>query len=175
MLNLYPAESSDMQERSSVAAAETAVLRAEGHLAESLAAGLKALRIPDLSGLSYQQVKQAFVHAIEAAFALGRMDEVERLLGLIDSAAPGQRPPYLAAHSLRFHGRLAGSPERYAEAEGVFGELGIPFWVAVTQLEHAGDVGGDEGERLRASARATFEQLGATVWLERAGAIAVSS
>ena len=44
----------------------------------------------------------------------------------------------------------------------------MPFWVAVTELEHAELLGGGaEAERLLAEAREIFERLGATPWLER--------
>ena len=50
-----------------------------------------------------------------------------------------------------------------------FRELGMPFWVAVTQLEHAELLGGGaETERLLAGATEVFERLEATPWLERA-------
>ena len=45
------------------------------------------------------------------------------------------------------------------------GSVGIAFWIAVTLLEHAELTG---SETSRAEARATFEQLGATPWLQRA-------
>jgi len=52
----------------------------------------------------------------------------------------------------------------------------MEFWLAVTRLEHsewlAAESRFDESEPLRAEARATFERLGATPWLERAGAAA---
>ena len=47
----------------------------------------------------------------------------------------------------------------------------MPFWLAVTQLEHAELLGGGEDAgRLLAEARETFERLEAVPWLERAGA-----
>ena len=58
--------------------------------------------------------------------------------------------------------RPATKPRRLA-----FRKLGIPFWLAVTLLEHA-ELTGDE-ESL-AEAREIFEGLKATPWLERASA-----
>lgn len=74
----------------------------------------------------------------------------------------------MEAQSLRLHGRLERDPQRLAAAAQLFADTGIRFWQAVTQVEHAELVGGAEGDRLRAAARATFERLGATAWLDRA-------
>ena len=46
-------------------------------------------------------------------------------------------------------------------------ELEIPFWLGVTLLEHA-ELSGSDGSR--AEARAIFERLQATPWVERADA-----
>jgi hypothetical protein len=60
---------------------------------------------------------------------------------------------------------------RFAEAEKTFRELAIPFWLAVTLLEHAewlamsGQAG--EAEPLFAEARPIFQRLRAQPWLER--------
>jgi hypothetical protein len=59
----------------------------------------------------------------------------------------------------------------FATAEDLFRTLGTPFYLAVTQLEHAeslleqGQRG--EAEPLLAEARETFERLEAKPWLER--------
>ena len=58
-----------------------------------------------------------------------------------------------------------GDPAGYAAAEAGFRQLSLPFWLAVTLLEHA-ELTGDE-ESL-AEAREIFEDLKATPWLERA-------
>ena len=48
----------------------------------------------------------------------------------------------------------------------------MPFWLALTELEHAesliGEGRADEAEPLLAEAREIFERLKATPWLERA-------
>jgi hypothetical protein len=62
----------------------------------------------------------------------------------------------------------------FATASARFRELELTFWLAVTLLEHGewlGEQGrANEAEPLLAEARGIFEQLGATPWLERAGA-----
>ena len=63
--------------------------------------------------------------------------------------------------------RPASKPQRR-----LFRELGLPFWLAVTLLEH-GELTGDTA--LLDEAREIFEGLKATPWLERAGALARTS
>ena len=50
-------------------------------------------------------------------------------------------------------------------------ELGVPFWLAVTFLEHgewlARDAGAEPAEPLLAEAAEIFQRLGARPWLER--------
>lgn len=79
---------------------------------------------------------------------------------------------------MRFRARLAaagGDPaaadERLKGAAGLFRELGVPFWTAVSQLELAERVSQRspaDGATLAGEAAATFERLGATPWTERA-------
>ena len=122
-------------------------------------------------GLSFQTVKLAFVEALEAAFALGEAEKVDELLASIESIPPGSRAPYLDAQARRFRARLAGDGAGYEAAAEQFRELGIPFWLAVTQLEHAewlvGQGQPSEAEPLLAEASEIFERLEATPWLER--------
>jgi hypothetical protein len=55
---------------------------------------------------------------------------------------------------------------------GAFRDIGLPFWVAVTQLELGEWLPGqdrlEEAEPLLAEARGVFEGLRARPWLERA-------
>ncbi len=87
------------------------------------------------------------------------------------SCRPAAGPPFLEAQALRFRARLSGRRGRPGR-RGRRGSVRIersPFWLAVTQLEQAEALGGgDAAELLVAEARATFERLGATPWLERA-------
>lgn len=81
-----PPDSPDVQEESSFLAADTALLHAEGRFEEALATGLKTLAsVPGDGAISYQQSKQALVHATEAALALGLTRDVEDMLARIDN------------------------------------------------------------------------------------------
>ena len=91
------------------------------------------------------------------------------MLARIDAVPAGSRPPYLDAQARRFRARLDGDAGGYLAAVEGFRTLGLPFWLAVTLLEHA------ELTADRASldeARSIFEELKATPWLERAAAAA---
>ena len=58
----------------------------------------------------------------------------------------------------------------------IFDDHGLVFWLAVTQLEHAewlvGQDRGAEAERLLDEARETFERLEAAPWVRRLEAVA---
>ncbi len=154
----------DPQVRLGYALGEAQVLRAEGKWADALTAATTEID-PEM-GMTFLVVKLCLVEALEAAFELGDTARVEELLEMADGLRPGQRPPLLEAHAHRFRSKLGCDESGYRAAEGFFRELGMPFWLAVTQLEHA-EATGDEP--LRAEAREIFERLGATPWLERAG------
>ncbi len=84
-----------------------------------------------------------------------------------------ERSGRLAAAVPRRPGEALPRPPRqgtrpgYEAAAEQFRELGIPFWLAVTLLEH-GELTGDES--LLAEAREIFERLGARPWLDRVDA-----
>jgi len=113
--------------------------------------------------------EQARQRAVEAALTLGESAKVEELLALVESIPLGTRPPYLDAQAKRFRARMDGDASGYEAAAERFRDLGLPFWLAVTLLEH-GELTGDES--LFAEAREIFEGLEATPWLERLDAVA---
>jgi len=157
--------SADVQEQACHLAATAALSRAEGRFSDALEAGKAATETGETLGVGHQAVEQGFVEALEAALALGERERGRELLTAIDTIPPGRRPPYLEAQAQRFRARLDGDPAGYEAAVARFRELRIPFWLAVTLLEHA-ELTGDEASR--AEAREIFEQLRATPWLERA-------
>jgi hypothetical protein len=100
---------------------------------------------------------------------MGESAKVEELLALVESVPPGTRPPYLDAQAKRFRARLSGDPSGYEAAAERFRDLSLPFWLALTLLEH-GELTGDAS--LLAEAREIFERLEARPWLERLDAVA---
>ena len=63
---------------------------------------------------------------------------------------------------------------QFCRAVGIFRERDLIMWLAVTQLEYAewlmGQDRGSDARPLLAEARATFERLEATPWVQRAAA-----
>ena len=123
---------------------------------------------------------------MEAALAGDDLATADEWLSRIEAMKPGEIPPYLRAQALRLRARMAeveGQRESiepgFKAAAGLFREIGIPFWLAVTLLEHAEWLARehriDEVVPLAAEADTIFERLAATPWLERAGRVGVSS
>jgi hypothetical protein len=123
------------------------------------------------------------VEAIEAALTLGETERAAELVSTIDAIPPGLRPPYLTAQADRFRALLAGADEsaerQFRAAEEGFREIGVVFWQAVTLLQRGEWLVArerpDEAAPLLAAARATFEQLRATLWLGRADGLQVGT
>ncbi len=165
--------STDVQDRSCHLAVTAALRRAEGRFEEALEAGAATLETAETLGTAFQGVKHGLVDAIEAALALGEVSRAEELLAFVEGLAPSARPPLLEAQALRLRARLSGEASGYSAAAGRFRALDVPFWLAVTLLEQAEN--GVDGTAALDEARAIFERLGATPWLERANAAAVEA
>jgi hypothetical protein len=97
---------------------------------------------------------------------------------VVEGLPPGRRPQYLVAQAARLRARLAqlvGRPDDVEPgmktAAGMFRELGAPFWLGVTLLEHgewlASQGRADQAGPLLDEAREIFERLEARPWLER--------
>jgi hypothetical protein len=89
--------------------------------------------------------------------------------------------PFLRGHGARFRALLDGRRDRHETvdgsflgAEALFHEFSMAFYLAVTQLEHAewllGQDRPDEAGPLLDEARETFQRLEARPWLERVDA-----
>jgi hypothetical protein len=173
--------SADVQEQAGFAAASACMLHAEGRQAEAVASGERTIEFATTLGIDGQDAKMGFVWAIEAALALGDRDKVDELAAKIDAIPPGLLPPSLAAYAHRVRARVADLADQalahHAAATAGYRQLGLRFWVAVSQLEHAETLGHEgrvaDAEPLLREARAVFEELGARPWLERADAVAL--
>ena len=150
------------------------LLRLEGNTRAALDVLEPVLALTEL-GITYLTTKLSFVEALEAAFELGDIGRLEELLVTIESLRPGERPPLLDAHARRFRAKLSGDEAGFTAAASRFRDLEMPFWLAMTELEHAellSEQGrGSEAEPLLADAREIFERLEARPWLERAAAL----
>jgi class 3 adenylate cyclase/tetratricopeptide (TPR) repeat protein len=158
-------ESEVRQDRAIRAGARAALLHAEGKLGEAIEAGSEAAGIPDVP----QAVKQGLVWAVESALALGERGRADELLTTVEALPPGLRAPFLEAQAQRFRARMSNDEAGFKSAAAGFREYDIPFWLAVTLLEH-GELTGDAS--LLDEAREIFDRLEATPWLERVDASA---
>ena len=162
-------DSTDVQDLSCYLGSRAALRRAEGRLADALADAEQTIEVSRTLGVAAQSTKQGIVEGVEAALALGDTAKVEELLLIVEGVPAGTRPPYLDAQARRFRARMGGDAVRLRGRRGRrFRELGLPFWLAVTLLEH-GELTGDEASL--DEAREIFEGLRATPWLERLDAI----
>ena len=172
-------QSIDVQDRSIYGAARAALQYAEGRYQHALEGGLAAVQTATTQGMGSQAVKQGFVWAVESALALGELGRADELLAMVEELQPGIRPPFLEAHAQRFRARMADEEEGFKAAAGGFREYNFPFWLAVTQLEHAEWLASrgrlEDAEPLLAEARETFERLEAAPWLERSEKVGSST
>jgi len=177
--------SADVQERSGYACGKARLLLAQGEPSEALVMAERAFSTSSDLGLSAETVKEAFVTAGEAAMELGDTARLDELLAGVEALPPGRTTRFYIAQTSRFRARLAGADDPptaergFAAAAGLFREIGMPFYLAVVQLEHAELLAAshraEECEPLLAGARETFEHLRATPWLERLDALAVDA
>jgi class 3 adenylate cyclase/predicted ATPase len=158
----------DRQSHAIHTATQAALMHAESRFGEAVDAGWYAAGTSDVP----QAVKQGLVWAVESALALGEVGRADELLAAIEASPPGLRAPFLEAQTQRFRARMNDDPERFKAAAAGFREYGIPFWLAVTLLEH-GDLTGDDA--LLSEAREIFDGLRATPWLERLDRAATGS
>jgi class 3 adenylate cyclase/tetratricopeptide (TPR) repeat protein len=170
--------SADIQERAQYASGKARMLLAQGNAGEALRISEETLEERSTIGMSSEVVKESFVIALEAALELGEQSRSEALIGLVEEVPAGRSPQFLQAQSARFRARLAtlrGEAEEgerlFKRAAGRFRELSIPFYLAVTELEHGEWIvregRADEAEPLLVEAREIFDRLGAQPWLER--------
>jgi class 3 adenylate cyclase/tetratricopeptide (TPR) repeat protein len=170
--------SADVQEQAAYGCGKASLLLARGDPAAALEVAEAALGVRDTMGVASEFVKEAFAIAVQAALDLGDTDKAASLIADVDSLPPGRYPQLLRAQTARFRAHIAAREGEAEEAErlfkgaiGLFRELAMPFYLAVTELESGewlvAQGRGDEAEALLAEAREVFERLEAKPWLER--------
>jgi predicted ATPase len=177
LLNRYEdlGRSGDVQAESCYQAALAAVRLAEGNHRAGLTAAEQALAARESLGIANQGPKLGFLHALEAAGALGDEQKANELLEIVEVLPAGLRPPFLEATAHRFRAHLAGddpgADRHYTAAEAQLRALELPFHLAVAQLEHGQWLAGQgrhiDAQPFLAEARETFDRLQATPWLQR--------
>jgi class 3 adenylate cyclase/tetratricopeptide (TPR) repeat protein len=177
--------SADVQERIQYTCGKGRFLLAESRPSDALTAAETALRERETIGTSSEAVKEAFTIAVEAALQLDDVDKAQELIAIVEGLPPGRSPQLMQAQVARFRAALAARRGDAEEAErlfkraaGRFRELSVPFYLAVSELEHAewldAQGRGEEAEPLLSEARATFDRIGAVPWLERTDRLAVA-
>jgi ATP/maltotriose-dependent transcriptional regulator MalT len=113
------------------------------------------------------------------------VSKAESLIATVDALPAGRYPQLLRAQTARFRAQLAARRDDAPEAErlfkgaaGLFRELAVPFYLAVTELESSewlvAQGRSDEAEPLLAEACEIFKRLQAKPWLERLGQLSTS-
>ena len=167
-------ESTDAQLRSTYFQLDSQVLWGEGRYADAAesAHACHVIAQDVHPGLN----PHVWFDELIALASLGDADRLEEALREGSRLPAAQRTLFVSTIEQRFTAALHGLRGETDEAETAFSaaedgyrKLGLPYHVACTQTEH-GEVlagAGRVAETLLAEARATFERLGATVWLER--------
>jgi tetratricopeptide (TPR) repeat protein len=170
--------SADVQERAYYGLANAQILLAERKPEQALRVAESVFEQRIHLGIAHDTSKEAFALALQAALELGQLDKARDLLRIAEEVAPGLRPQFVNATVVRFRAHLAareGAPEDadrlFKGAGGLLDELGVPFYLAITRLEHGEWLTGQDREQdaqpLLAQARETFERLEARPWLQR--------
>ncbi len=181
-----PASNLPSDLRALVDAGRAGVASAEGRHEEALAAARRGMA----ASIDFYptMARRAVCEAVEAAFALGREDEVEEIMEAVGRQFRAGQQPSIDALMLVWRARLSSTPDDEASglfrrAIDAFEKLPRPFWLATTRAQFGAWLqlrgrGADAEEPLRL-ARITFEELGAVPWLTRLdapghGAVAAS-
>jgi class 3 adenylate cyclase/tetratricopeptide (TPR) repeat protein len=167
----------NLQARAALRVATAQVHLADGKASEARADAEEAFSLYGDIGWRHVIFKHALVEALEARFALADAPGVESLLHEMECLRPVELTPYLQAQMARFAARLGVFRSSHSDvepsfmaAEATFRHLGVPFWLAVTLLEHGERLSTDgraEARSLLEEARDIFERLHARPWLER--------
>jgi predicted ATPase/class 3 adenylate cyclase len=169
--------SEEQQEQMIRALSLATIANAEGDHRAGLDFAEKALSIGESLGLGGMFAKDELLEALHAALALGDLDKLEELLDRYSHR--GMRPAtFSAAIVERFRAQLEHARGRedlvaphFKRAEAILRELGMPFHLAATLLDHGewlvGQSRGDEAGPLLDEARTAFASLDCKPLLER--------
>jgi class 3 adenylate cyclase/tetratricopeptide (TPR) repeat protein len=168
-------DSEDLQAQGLYRAMRGVLQQARGNYVEALADGSAAQQT---YGGGSQWHATTLAVTVESALALGDLIEAADRLAAVEAMPPGHVPPALRAQWSRLSALVWAArdePDRveqgFKAGAGLFRELGMPFWLAVTMLQH--------GQWLRANGRdreaegfydeagEIFGRLRAAPWLER--------
>jgi class 3 adenylate cyclase/tetratricopeptide (TPR) repeat protein len=93
---------------------------------------------------SHEVSRQSWPDAVDAALALGRLDEADELVKLLEDRPPGHIPPFLNAQLRRARGLLAaargetdGVESQLQDAVERLRKLAYPYWLARAEMDLA--------------------------------------
>jgi predicted ATPase/class 3 adenylate cyclase len=172
--------SAGVLERSDYLTARAIFLRAGGEPEGALGSAEGALAVRHMVALQQENIREAWVVAVEAAFDVGDLGRVRDLTAMAVEGSSAHIPTYIQGHLARFEGRLAAmdgdedrTEARFRSAAALFRDIGVMFCLAVTLLEQSEWLAQhgrtEEAEPLLGEAREIFERLKARPWLERLG------
>ena len=172
------ADSEEAQNYAGFKAMEAHVLIAEGRSREALSAAEDVISVREDVAGGLATLGDGYTMALEAAFALGDDAKADELLAIVEHLPPGELNPFLRATGARFTAQRAArdgdgatAMAGFSAAARIFREIEYSFDLAVVVLEQAEWLAGegriDEAASLAAEARAIFERLRATPYLER--------
>jgi len=156
---------------------EARVLRAEGKTREALLTAERAWVTVDQFARASWPAKFGVIEMFETALDAGDTARAEEVIAFLDRLQPGELTPGLRAIRARFRARLGTGDEtdiqaNFEEAERLFANIGMVWFLAATRLEHvewlAAQGRTEEAGALLDEARETFARVGAAPWLERA-------
>ena len=176
--------SGSVDDEMSVVALDAVVAVAAGDHAAALAAGSRVVgQRAQRIGLRHESLRMAWVAAVEAAIELGDLHAANELVTAIDGQPAGLVPPYLRQMAVHYRARLAAATGDQVEADRLFGlandglaALGYPYWLARARLDRAEWLVSidrhSEAAEFAGRALATFDELAAPVWSDRARRLA---
>jgi tetratricopeptide (TPR) repeat protein len=188
LLNAYGEleSSADVQERGEFAAARSMLLAAQGDMHGALEGARSALAQRGHLGRDDSRMKEILVVGVDAALSVGDRTAAETLLEIANEGRAGRLTQFALAHDMRFQARMADGSQDLVRIEdawkgavGLFREMALPFWTAVTLLEQAEWLNyqdrNDDASPILDEARTIFESLGARPWLERVNTTGVAA
>jgi class 3 adenylate cyclase/tetratricopeptide (TPR) repeat protein len=157
---------------------------AEGRVEEA-ARLLRSALVQTLDAFGPEDAIDLLPHPVSMLLEAGDVAGAEDVVGRLATWPVGARSPYLQAQLARQESLVAAAraqlanDDGFVEAEGLLGDLEMPYLLAEVQVEHASwllDVGrADEAPELLQPAIATLERLQALPLLTRARSIAAGS
>jgi hypothetical protein len=171
----------DLQEQGAMALADTYLAMAEGRLVDVLDHTRRVLSLREGLGIGSDSMRLSWPVATRAALELGRLEDADELVAMLDAELPGRLPPVMRAERELVRARLAvargeeRSGQALAEAVETMRLMSPPHLFAQGLLDLAAYLS-DAGDGIGAAsavdeAHAIGERLGCRPVLDRAATL----